>query len=397
MGEKDRISLIEKIEETRKSRFISFITSDRINLHQSIQSEIVPIIHEHLLTIPKDDRKKIDLFLYSRGGSSDIPWTLVSMVREYCESGGFSVLIPFRCHSAATMIAIGADEIVMGKKAELGPIDITLTKPNNPRDDITKDLLPISVEDVMGYFSLPETIGLNGRNKVEAFNQISSKINPLALGAVNRSYEQTKLVAKRLLESRAEKMDEKSVNEVIKRIASEIYSHNHAINRSEAIKEIGLKHCVRAEDQGLEDILWDLYVEYRDLFDLNTVFDPNTYLIENDIDEYTWTDLPIACVESKTRLDIQTKSVRINKIKNIPPKVHLELSNLQMPQINIPQLPQGINQQQWIALVEQTITQAVNQVILLAAENSAKQFINCLPPSGFQRMDYAVKWNSTVR
>lgn len=60
------------------------------------------------------------------------------MFREYSQKGSFSVLIPYRAHSAATVIALGADEIVMTKKAELGPIDITIgSGPYNPTEKDT--------------------------------------------------------------------------------------------------------------------------------------------------------------------------------------------------------------------------------------------------------------------
>lgn len=48
------------------------------------------------------------------------------MFREYSKQGSFSVLTPYRAHSAATVISLGADEIIMTEKSELGPIDITL-------------------------------------------------------------------------------------------------------------------------------------------------------------------------------------------------------------------------------------------------------------------------------
>lgn len=37
-------------------------------------------------------------------------------------------MVPYKAHSAATLIAIGCDEIVMGSKSELGPIDPALNR-----------------------------------------------------------------------------------------------------------------------------------------------------------------------------------------------------------------------------------------------------------------------------
>lgn len=126
MGRDNRIELIKGIEEKRKSKVIAYVTSDRINLSSGISGDAVPILHEHVLALTPEERGKLDLFIYSRGGDSDIPWTIVSMFREYSKQGPFSVLIPYRAHSAATVISLGADEIIMTEKSELEPIDITL-------------------------------------------------------------------------------------------------------------------------------------------------------------------------------------------------------------------------------------------------------------------------------
>ncbi|MBM3295560.1 MAG: hypothetical protein FJY82_13720, partial [Candidatus Aminicenantes bacterium] len=113
-------SFISKIEDTRSSRVITYVTSDKQPpLAAKIALDTIPIFYAHLKRIGKVN--KIDLFLYSAGGDIILPWRLVSLIREYCKS--FSVLIPYKAHSAATMIALGADSIIMGPLGELSPID----------------------------------------------------------------------------------------------------------------------------------------------------------------------------------------------------------------------------------------------------------------------------------
>jgi len=111
----------------------------------------IPLIGKQLQTIGKI--KNIDLFLYSAGGDTMVPWRLVSMIREYCDK--FSVLVPYKAHSSATMIALGADEIVMSNLSELSPIDPSTANVFNPLDPTNpQNRIPISVEDVMAYFDL---------------------------------------------------------------------------------------------------------------------------------------------------------------------------------------------------------------------------------------------------
>lgn len=183
MSREDMKRIIQQIEEKRDSKIIAYVTSDRQNLSVQIVGDVVSLIHEHILALKKKIGKKLDLFIYRRDGQSDVPWSIVSMFREYSQKGSFSVLIPYRAHSAATVIALGGDEIVMTKKAELSPIDITLRSgPYNPIEEGTKQRLPISVEDVRGYFSLLEKVGFERPDEeIKGFELLTSNVHPLAL------------------------------------------------------------------------------------------------------------------------------------------------------------------------------------------------------------------------
>lgn len=392
MSRESRIKLIGEIEKKRNSKVITYITSDRPRLSSGIAGDIVSIIHEHILGFDPSERKKIDLFIYSRGGNSDVPWSLVSMFREYCEEGSFSVLIPYRAHSAATVISLGADEIVMTKKAELGPIDITLQdSPYNPKDEDSKQRLPVSVEDVMGYFALLEKIKCNRiEDKMKGFEQISSKVHPLVIGNVNRLLEQTQLVALRLLGTRAKPFPEKHNKDIIKRLSSEIYSHQHTISRSEAINNLGLNQVIKAEDVSLDESLWNLFIEYRDLFLFEDPFKPEEFLVSNKLDEKVWEKLNLACVESTNRFDVCRKDVRVKRLRQIPPQVTLNLNNLPFPTINIPNLPEGVSIKQ---LLEQMLPAIVKPIIDDSVSKCIQDLIKNLPYGQFEIMDYNAGWN----
>jgi|KBSMisStandDraft_5_1062788.scaffolds.fasta_scaffold158503_2 hypothetical protein len=114
---KERVALIKKIEEIRGSTVISFLTSLRQNVPAQIAEDSVRVFFDHLLLLPSRPVAKFDLFLCSNGGSGTVPWRLVSLFREFSKK--FNVLIPYRSYSAATLIALGADEIVMHPFAEL--------------------------------------------------------------------------------------------------------------------------------------------------------------------------------------------------------------------------------------------------------------------------------------
>jgi ClpP class serine protease len=137
-------------------------------------------IFDHLLLLPERPIPQLDIFLCSNGGAGTVPWRLVSLFREFAEK--ISVLIPFRAYSAATMLALGADEIVMGPFAEMGPIDPTVTNEYNPVDPETKQRVGISVEDAKAYVSfIKETVGIRHEDElIKAIELLAQKVHPFS-------------------------------------------------------------------------------------------------------------------------------------------------------------------------------------------------------------------------
>jgi hypothetical protein len=144
MSFQKRITIIREIEKLRDSRVLCYLTSVRQGVQVQMAEDAVRIFFDHLLRLPKKPIKRLDIFLCSNGGSGTVPWRLVSLFREYAEH--FGALLPYRAYSAATMLALGADEIVMHPFAEMGPIDPTVTNDYNPIDPQTNQKIGISVE-----------------------------------------------------------------------------------------------------------------------------------------------------------------------------------------------------------------------------------------------------------
>src|ERR1700690_4051931 len=106
----DKKAAIAQLEGKRGSKVITYITGDRPGpVSARIAPDIIPYFAKQLQAIaPAAKVPKIDLFIYSLGGDTMVPWRLVSMIREHCDS--FGVLVPYKAHSAATMISLGAAE-----------------------------------------------------------------------------------------------------------------------------------------------------------------------------------------------------------------------------------------------------------------------------------------------
>ena len=128
----------------------------------------------------------------------------------------------------------------MGRYATLSPIDPTITGPyNEAHPQNAQARLPISVEDVMAYFELAADYGLDGDGAASAFLRMTEKVHPLALGNVERSVNQIRELARKMLALHPPSRTDDEVKELIHRLTTGLYSHYHLVSRNEAV-EIGL-------------------------------------------------------------------------------------------------------------------------------------------------------------
>jgi hypothetical protein len=77
--------------------------------------------------------RELDLFLHSPGGSPEAAESIVRYLRTRFDH--IRAIVPVAAMSAATMVALAANEIVMGAHSQLGPIDpqFTIQTPEGPR------------------------------------------------------------------------------------------------------------------------------------------------------------------------------------------------------------------------------------------------------------------------
>jgi len=295
----DRKQLIQQIEGLRQSRIITYLTSDRQGpLNARIAMDVIPIINKQLQTIGKT--KNIDFLLYSTGGDTMVPWRLVSMIRDYCDK--FSVLVPYKAHSAATMIALGADEIVMSNLSELSPIDPAAANVFNPPDPTNpQNRIPISVEDVMAYFDLAKNkFGIKGDEELShifsKFIESNPPIHPLSLGNVNRIHNLIRILAKRLLKSHTKQLKEDEIVKLVDYFTERLYSHQYLIGRKEAKEDLGVETVVDANDI-LSKGMTDLYEEYDKELEFGKIWNPQNEIGLNAVQ--TVKDYKIAFIESR--------------------------------------------------------------------------------------------------
>lgn len=271
----DRLPLIKKIEELRDSRVICYLTSLRSGVHAAMEEDAAREIFDHLVAMPERPIKKLDLFLCSNGGDGSLPWRLVPVIRQYAQQ--FAVLIPYHAYSAATILALGANEIVMHPLGVLGPIDPTVTNEFNPQfPPDSGRFVGISVEDVKAYINfVKETVGIKHEEElVRMMELLGSQVHPLALGNVERFLSQSRLIARKLLKLHmGEGVSERDIEDIIEGLASKLYFHGHPINRVEAKRELRLNIVEKTPD-GVEEAMWSLYLDFESEFSNREPFVP---------------------------------------------------------------------------------------------------------------------------
>jgi hypothetical protein len=108
-------------------------TENKENLSGAALSVGLVDVQGFMEAVSNVSEKNVDLFLHSPGGSAEAAEAVMHYLRTRFEH--IRVVVPLAAMSAATMMALAADEIVMGAHSQLGPIDpqLTIRTPEGPR------------------------------------------------------------------------------------------------------------------------------------------------------------------------------------------------------------------------------------------------------------------------
>jgi hypothetical protein len=122
LGHSKRAEVIEKLEnfEEGKQRTLILYIADFEAPSSSLALEDTITLSDILNTIGKVDY--LDLLIHSPGGDGNAAEEIVDMCDRHCLKE-FRVIVPFWAKSAATLIALCSDKIIMGETSQLGPID----------------------------------------------------------------------------------------------------------------------------------------------------------------------------------------------------------------------------------------------------------------------------------
>ena len=202
--------------------------------------------------------RQLDLILNSPGGSPDAAESILYYLRKQFDH--IRVIVPVAAMSAATMLALGADEIVMGSHSQLGPIDpqFVIQTPEGPRMSPAQAILDQFEEAKEECAKEPQ--------RIAAWMPILRSYLP---GLLAQCRDQQELAQSRVEAWLKQYMlkEDKSADEKAKTAAEWFANYDHFRSHGrrvslDDVQKLGLKGVALEDDGDLQDAVLSVHHSY---------------------------------------------------------------------------------------------------------------------------------------
>lgn len=275
MGWLERVALYEKIEAHRKRPLIVYVTSKRRGAEAQMSTDALPQIIEQIDSVPTDS-KAVDFLIASYGGDPMVAWRIMTLLRQKVDQ--VAVMIPQSAYSAATLLAFGADEIVMHPNGHLGPVDMQIPIPG-----IGGQTKMFSTEDISAFLDfVRETLKITDQEHVRALFELTCKeVGTLGIGVTARSSKLAVDLSERLLTEHMKDKDDTGakMRSIIESMSRKFQSHAYPVNRKEAL-ELGLP-VNKERDKKLEKLMWEAWLDIEKELKERSPFDFTIELLKS--------------------------------------------------------------------------------------------------------------------
>ncbi len=216
--------------------------------------------------------KNVILLLTTQGGNPHLAFRIARCLQESYKSGRWIIFIDSYCKSAGTLIACGANEVVMSDDAEFGPLDIQLRKPDELDENISgltieesfSALLSQTVSSYLAAFkSIRSETGLTSRMASEIaselslglFSPISAQIEPMKIGEHSRLARIAIDYGNRLAERGRNLSDD-----TLRQLVEDYPSHSFVIDRTESERLFQNLRSPSESEEALSNLLQDITI-----------------------------------------------------------------------------------------------------------------------------------------
>lgn len=242
--------VIARIEALLGQPFVSYWNSSA----GSVCGNDVVALHHILRAVAPEGR--LALFIKSDGGSGEAALRMVHLMRQYADD--ITALVPLEASSAATMLALGANRILMGPIAKLSAVDTSLTHALSPLDR-DNDRVRVSQDELVRVLRLWQEQAGTG-DASNPFGALYPYIHPLVIGAVDRVSALSTRLCTEILSYHME--DTGRAGQISHALNGDYPSHSYPITMREACR-IGIP----AEPLGapVMDLLMELNALYSEM------------------------------------------------------------------------------------------------------------------------------------
>lgn len=231
------------LSEKRNSTAMLFYTSGDIDYYTA--SSFLRILRN------EPSIKNLDLMIDSGGGELTMAVKIVNICKNY--SNKFTVIVPFFAKSAATMIALSADDLILGKAGELGPIDPQVKHPALdmffPASSI-KNALEFIESSSDPYIKMT----------------MADKLDPFLIGAYNRTIDEAKQY---LMEVPSIKNSENK-DEIIETFTKKYADHGFPITQK-ICRNLKFDFSFEFNNDEIENMIYDIHDLALDFMEKNNI------------------------------------------------------------------------------------------------------------------------------
>lgn len=239
-----RNSLIASIEKARGSTVIAYMLHD----NAMIADDALPQLYDKLQALGR--RGQIDLLLLARGGVAEVCWRALNLLREYCDH--LAVIVGPRVMGASTLLALGADEIVMGPLSELGSMEQARKHPLIPRDDANQPL-PVTLGEL-------RMLGVGKSGDADIPASLYQYVNPLVIANLLQADALSRDVTRKALSMHIPADDTDKIERLVDLFNGGFYSPAYTASRVE-LQNAGLPVTVPERD--VWNQMWSLIQLYQ--------------------------------------------------------------------------------------------------------------------------------------
>jgi len=261
----DRYARQEAIRsiQTKTGRLLIVYEANLWSKRSSLGEEDIQPFTDLLARIPS--KQNVDLLLQSPGGDIEAAEKIVYMCRQI--AGQFRVIVPEYAKSAATLIALASDEVIMGLASELGPIDAQLTGPG-PGGAVFQTSAQTFIDE---FDRIKDEVDKTNRLS-PAYFPLLEGINLGFLGMCRNLMERSEKFAEKWLQNYMLKENTVAATKLAKDLCNvkKWLSHGVVIDADQASK-LGVKVHKLCHDDQLWREIWYLHCCYGVLFRRTTI------------------------------------------------------------------------------------------------------------------------------